>query len=235
MSVCTLHPTLGCILLIETSQQTAKNMSAADEGPTAIYRQSNSETFSRLYHHHNVISKSILFGLCYSIGNLLSKFSNTERRLAPNPMDLGIFAILTLPMAAPTCAELAETTRISFRECVWGYTLSLPTNVTGHLNALGILLRYVSHAGRIHWKAVLRILRYLDSTQGRRLIIGPRNTRCQHSQRLLYYTTLSAHAHADWGGGADRASINVGPKLAFLPRFPGNSTWEGASNNNGSG
>lgn len=129
------------------------------------------------------------------ISKLLREFDMQNCKPVSTTIDPSSYKELT-EKVCPTKSEEMEMSKIRYREAI-GSLLYLSTRTRPDISVAVVLLsRHVCNPRPIHWKAVKRIMRYLQGTNSVALNLDAKNL------------TLYAHADSDWGGTSDRHSIS---------------------------
>jgi hypothetical protein len=133
------------------------------------------------------------------IEQLLSKFNMSNCKPTTTPHQVGYY--LSSNMSPTSENDILDMRNVPYAELVgslnWVSTNTRPDIAT----SIGTLCRFISNPGRQHWKAALRVLRYLSAT----LDYGIRYT-----NQGLTISSLLGYSDADWAGDPDKRRSTTG-------------------------
>jgi len=121
------------------------------------------------------------------IEQVLNRFNMSSCNGASTPIDLNV-DLFSDDLLPDTAEEVAEMQRIPFQEAV-GCIMYIAQGMRPDIvHAVGLMSRFNSNYGRVHWTAVKRILRYLSQTWNLKLVYSNVDDE------------LVGFSDSDWGG-----------------------------------
>ena len=130
------------------------------------------------------------------IGKVLERFNMETCKPIGCPIESG--ARLSKDMAPKTLEEIEAMGKIPYRSAV-GSLIYLVTGTRPDIAvATSTVAKYCENPGPLHWKAVKRILRYLQGTSDWGILFDPKDD------------TLVGYSDADWAGDIDSRRSTTG-------------------------
>jgi hypothetical protein len=128
--------------------------------------------------------------------DLLTSSNMLDSKPCKTPLDPSV--ILSASMCPESTADIRQMTSIPYRATV-GSLLYLAVGTRPDIAAaVGVVCRYNSNPGPLHWEAVKHILRYLNGTRHHGILLGGSDTTCR------------GYADADWAGNPDTRNSTTG-------------------------
>ena len=132
------------------------------------------------------------------IVDMLEKYGLSNANPVSTPMDPGLK--LSTSMAPQTDDDVAFMKSVPYINAVGSLMYLAITSRPDIAYSVGVLARFNSNPGPLHWKAVKHLLRYCKGTMDLKLVYGPGNSN-------EFFTTYS---DADHGGNSDNGRSTGG-------------------------
>lgn len=144
-------------------------------------------------------AKTLHVKQAHYIRELIERFNQVDAKSVDNPSEVGLK--LSKEHAPTTLDEIAEMRNTPFRSLIG--CLLYVASCTRPDNAYAVcrLSRFPENPGHLHWKAAIRILRYLKATANHGITYSGANQAARN--------TIVAYSDADWGSDVDgRRSVS---------------------------
>ena len=136
------------------------------------------------------------------IEDILSRFNHQDCKHAATPAEPGLK--LSKTQMPTTAEEKAEMKSVPYRQCVGALLYLAHCTRPDIAHAVGTCARFGSNPGRVHWKALKHILRYIAGTRDMGIVFG------KPIGEGIPYNCIHGYVDGDWGGDADDRRSTTG-------------------------
>lgn len=141
------------------------------------------------------VNRKLWLGQSKYVNSVLQRFNMQNCRPLSVPFTVGMkLSILDCPTSP---LEMEYMSRVPYQSAVGSLMYAMVCTRLDIAQAVGVLSRYMSNPGRVHWDAVKRVFRYLKGTSKYSL--------CYHGNSVGDMTSLDIHGYvdSDWAGDID--------------------------------
>jgi hypothetical protein len=145
--------------------------------------------------HRNWKDHTLILEQSSYIDSILTRFRCESSNGAPTPLDKDS-PPLTLSDCPTSASDIKDMATVPYREAVGSLMHVMVCTRPDLACAVGVLSRFFQNPGRLHWRAVLRVLKYLKRTRMYGL-------RYQKSEESDIVGNLHGFCDADWAADRD--------------------------------
>ena len=136
------------------------------------------------------------------IEDILSRYNHQDCKPAATPAEPGLK--LSKTQMPTTAEEKAEMKDVPYRQCVGALLYLANCTRPDIAHAVGTCARFGSNPGRVHWKALKHVLRYLAGTRDMGIVFG------KEFSEGIPHNCIHGYVDGDWGGDADDRRSTTG-------------------------
>ena len=136
------------------------------------------------------------------IEDILSRFKHQDCKPAATPSEPGLK--LSKAQMPTTAEEKADMKDVPYRQCVGALLYLANCTRPDIAHAVGSCARFGSNPGRVHWKALKHVLRYLAGTRDMGIAFG------KDFAEGIPHNCIHGYVDGDWGGDADDRRSTTG-------------------------
>ena len=129
------------------------------------------------------------------IDKIIKKINLQDAKDCSTPLDLNIK--LSKDQFPNSDEEKKTMAKVPYRQTIGSLMWATVATRPDIAFAVSVPSQFLENPGRVHWEAVKRVMRYLESTKIKKLILGKR------------HEGLIGHADMDWASQDHRHSISV--------------------------
>ncbi|GLJ29753.1 hypothetical protein SUGI_0587340 [Cryptomeria japonica] len=141
------------------------------------------------------VNRKLWLGQSKYVNSVLQRFNMQNCRPLSVPFTVGMkLSVLDCPTSP---LEMEDMSRVPYQSAVGSLMYVMVCTRLDIAQAAGVLSRYMSNPGRVHWDAVKRVFRYLKGTSEYSL--------CYHGNSVADMASLDIHGYvdSDWAGDID--------------------------------
>ena len=134
--------------------------------------------------------------------DILSRYNHQDCKPAATPSEPGLK--LSKEQMPTTAEEKAEMKDVPYRQCVGALLYLANCTRPDIAHAVGTCARFASNPGRVHWKALKHVLRYLAGTRDMGIAFGKKLS------EGIPHNCIHGYVDGDWGGDTDDRRSTTG-------------------------